>query len=123
MLARQVGVSAPGYSGPATLVVAIPLRDVNESLHRLLLVELIVTLGVLLGLAVLAWWVVKLGLRPLEQMQETAGAIAAGDLSRRVDVTDENTEVGRLGVAPNEMMQQIESAVAARRSLRARERA
>ncbi len=108
---RQGGFG-PGIA--AVLVVAIPLRDVSESLHRLLLVELIVTLSVLLVLAILAWWVVKLGLRPLEQMEETAGAIAAGDLSRRVDVDHEHTEVGRLGLALNEMMQQIENAFAAR---------
>ncbi len=65
-------------------------------------------------MAIVAWWVIKLGLRPLEDMQETAGAIAAGDLSRRIDVVDANTEVGRLGIALNEMMQQIESAFAAR---------
>src|SRR6202158_2149126 len=47
-------------------------------------------------------------------MEETAGAIAAGDLSRRIDVVDERTEVGRLGLALNEMMQQIETAFAAR---------
>jgi two-component system, OmpR family, sensor kinase len=109
-----------GPGRPATLVVAIPLRDMSESLHRLLLVELIVALGVLVGLAVLAWWVVKLGLRPLEDMQETAGAIAAGDLSRRVDIVDEHTEVGRLGLALNEMMQQIEAAFAARAASEAR---
>ena len=68
----------------------------------------------LLGLALLAWWVIKFGLRPLEHMQETAGAIAAGDLSRRIDIVDEHTEVGRLGLALNEMMQQIETAFAAR---------
>ena len=102
------------FDQPATLVVAVPLRDMSEALHRLLFVELIVALGVLLGLAVLAWWVVKLGLRPLEDMQKTAGAIAAGDLSRRVDVADEHTEVGRLGLALNEMMQQIETAFEAR---------
>ena len=86
----------------------------NQTLHQLLLVELTVALGVLLALALLAWWVVKLGLRPLEHMEETAGAIAAGDLSRRVEVVDERTEVGRLGLALNEMMQQIETAFAAR---------
>jgi len=95
---------------PLTLVVAIPLRDVTEALHRLLLVELIVAAGVLLALAALAWWVVKLGLRPLEEMQETAGAIAAGDLSRRVETADERTEVGRLGLALNQMLHQIERA-------------
>jgi two-component system OmpR family sensor kinase len=95
---------------PATLVVAIPLRDVNDALHRLLLVEFIVGALVLLTLALMAWWVIKLGLRPLAQMQETAGAIAAGDLSRRVEVVDEQTEVGQLGVALNQMLQQIETA-------------
>ncbi len=113
-LSRSVGVTSTTYVGPATLIVAIPLRDMSESLHRLLSVELIVALSVLVVLAVLAWWIIKFGLRPLEHMQETAGAIAAGDLSRRIDVVDEHTEVGRLGVALNEMMQQIESAFAAR---------
>jgi two-component system OmpR family sensor kinase len=98
----------------ASMIVAIPLADVDHTLHHLLKVEIVVAFGVLLALAVIAWWVIKLGLRPLEDMQETAGAIAAGDLSRRIDVVDENTEVGRLGIALNEMMQQIESAFAAR---------
>ena len=109
-------IYAPGtpLQQDATLVVAIPLRDMNESLQRLLLVEAVVTVGVLLGLAILAWWMIKFGLLPLEHMQETAGAIAAGDLSRRVDVVNEHTEVGRLGIALNEMMQQIENAFSAR---------
>ena len=97
-----------------TLIVAIPLADVDHTLHHLLKVEIVVVLAVLLALAIIAWWVIKLGLRPLEQMEATAGAIAAGDLSRRVDVVDEHTEVGRLGLALNEMMQQIETAFAAR---------
>jgi two-component system OmpR family sensor kinase len=92
------------------IIAAIPLRDVNDSLHQLFLVEIFVALGVLLALGGLTWLVVKLGLRPLEQMQETAGAIAAGDLSRRVEVVDEHTEVGRLGLALNEMLHQIETA-------------
>jgi two-component system OmpR family sensor kinase len=98
----------------AFLIVAVPLSDVDHTLHHLFLVEMVVAAAVLIALALVAWWVVKLGLRPLENMQETAGAIAAGDLSRRVDVVDVHTEVGRLGIALNEMMQQIETAFAAR---------
>jgi two-component system OmpR family sensor kinase len=95
---------------PATLVVAIPLDDVNDALQRLLIVEFTVGAAVLIAVALLAWWVIKFGLRPLAQMQDTAGAIAAGDLSRRVDVVDEHTEVGQLGVALNKMLQHIEQA-------------
>src|SRR4029077_2792010 len=53
---------------------------------------------------------VQLGLRPLREMENTAGAIAAGDLSRRIEHTDEHTEVGRLAIALNEILQQIERA-------------
>ncbi len=107
-----------GYSDVAgnryTLAVAIPLTDARETMSKLVRVELFVALAVLGGLALLAWWVVKLGLRPLEAMGETAGAIAAGDLSRRVEPSDGRTEVGRLGGSLNAMLQQIEGAFAER---------
>jgi len=40
---------------PFALIVAIPLTEVSQTLNRLLRQELLVTGGVLLGLAVLAW--------------------------------------------------------------------
>ena len=98
----------------ARLIVAIPLHDVDDTLHRLLLIKLVVAIAALAALAGLAWWVVRLGLRPLERMGETAGAIAAGDLSQRVEPADDKTEVGRLGLALNSMLGQIETAFAER---------
>jgi two-component system, OmpR family, sensor kinase len=50
------------------------------------------------------------GLRPLEDMTEEADAIAAGDLTRRVEPSDPETEIGRLGRALNGMLSQIEAA-------------
>jgi two-component system OmpR family sensor kinase len=49
-------------------------------------------------------------------MGETAGAIAGGDLSRRVSPATERTEVGRLGLALNAMLGQIEKAFAERQA-------
>jgi len=106
--ARYRGLSTPTRTGQ--MVIAVSLHDVDASLHHLLFVEILVACLVLLALALMGWWVVKLGLRPLRQMETTAGAIAAGDLSQRVEVVDEHTEVGRLGVAFNEMLAQIEHA-------------
>ncbi len=93
----------------ATLIVATPLEDVDATLSRLLLIMLLVTAAVLIALAVLGLWVVRLGLRPLTAIEGTADAIAAGDLSRRVERAEPDTEVGRLGIALNTMLGQIES--------------
>jgi two-component system, OmpR family, sensor kinase len=101
--------ATPGRGGDLT-VVAIPLNGVDERLNRLLVVEGLVIAGVLMLLAVAAWVVVGVGLRPLERIGHTADAIAAGDLSRRVDVAEPRTEVGRLGLAFNAMLERLEEA-------------
>src|SRR4051812_12704502 len=99
-----------------TTLVALPLREADATLDRLLRVEALVIGVVLLLLGGLAWWVVRLGLRPLDRMGETAGAIAGGDLSQRVSPATERTEVGRLGLALNAMLGQIEKAFAERQA-------
>jgi two-component system OmpR family sensor kinase len=97
-----------------TLVIAVPLRDVDQTLQRLLLVELLVGAAVILALVVLGWIVIRVGLRPLERMGRVASEIAHGNLSRRVVPANERTEVGRLGTSLNEMLGQIERAFADR---------
>jgi two-component system OmpR family sensor kinase len=105
---RVFALAMPG--GQGTTVIAVPLRDIDQTLHSLLEIEGLVGGGVLLALALLALLVIRVGLRPLERMGRTADAIAAGDLSRRVDPATSRTEVGRLGLALNAMLQQIERA-------------
>ncbi len=111
---RVVALEVPRGSG--TIVAAVPLRELTQTLDRLRTIELIVTAAVLVALACLAWWVIKAGLRPLDRMGETADAIAAGDLSRRVEPANGRTEVGRLGLALNGMLGQIEEAFAERQA-------
>jgi two-component system OmpR family sensor kinase len=97
-----------------TVLVAIPLREVEQTLHRLIMVELLVGAGVIVALIALGAIVIRVGLRPLARIGQTASEIAAGDLSRRVELSDSSTEVGRLGRSLNEMLGQIETAFAAR---------
>ncbi len=108
---RVVAVSLPQGR---TLIAAVPLAELSETLGRLVAIELVVAAGVLLALAIAAWWLVALGLSPLVRMGHTADAIAAGDLSQRVEPATERTEVGRLGLALNAMLGQIERAFAER---------
>ncbi|MFC0080725.1 sensor histidine kinase, partial [Aciditerrimonas ferrireducens] len=96
-----------------TVVVGTPLTAVDHDLGHLLLVEVLVSAGALVALGVAAGLIVRRGLRPLRAMAKTAGAIAGGDLSRRVDDADPRTEVGQLGEALNVMLTEIERAFAA----------
>lgn len=90
------------------LLVASPLGNVASTLHRLILIELIATAAVLVALAALALWLVRLGLRPLRRIELTAAAITGGDLSQRVGHPDPQTEIGRVGSALNTMLDRIE---------------
>ncbi len=109
-------VIALGLTDGSTLVVAIPLTELAKTLQRLLIIAGSVTLGVLLSMALLSMVTVRRGLRPLERIEVTAEAIAAGDLSRRVEQTDPRTEVGRLGASLNVMLGRIEEAMDERRA-------
>jgi two-component system, OmpR family, sensor kinase len=95
-----------------TIVVALPLTDVRATEHRLLLIGAVVSGLVLVAIGVGAYWLTRRELRPLERMAEKSGAIAAGDLSQRVEPDDPRTEVGRLGGALNAMLAEIERAFA-----------
>jgi two-component system OmpR family sensor kinase len=102
--------------GGLTLVVAQSLHSVDDTLNRLLYIELAVAGGVLLGLLALGFWLVRLGLRPLTEIEGTASKIAAGDYSQRVKRDEPGTEVGRLGRSLNAMLGQIERAFAERKA-------
>jgi two-component system OmpR family sensor kinase len=109
---RYRAFAVPDHDGNGVIVAAVSLRGVDQTLQRLLVVEGLVIAGVLLLLGAVAWVVVRVGLLPLDRIGHTAGAIAGGDLSRRVTPTDARTEVGRLGIALNAMLDRLERAFA-----------
>ena len=90
--------------------VGTDLSSLDATLRRIRLVQASATAAVLFALALVSWWVLRLGVHPVESMAKTADAIAAGDLSHRIAHTDERTEAGRLGVALNTMLERIQQA-------------
>ena len=66
-----------GIPGGGTLIVAAPLDDVEATLHRLALIEALVALAVLGAVTGLGLWLVRVGLRPLGRIEDTAAAIGA----------------------------------------------
>jgi len=90
------------------------VSSVYTTIGQLATIDFLVSLIVIALLAIVGVAVVRRSLRPLTDIEQTAGAIAAGDLSRRVPERDPRTEVGRLGRSLNAMLSQIESAFHAR---------
>lgn len=93
---------------------AISLDDVDRTTAGLRSVYFLAVVLVAGGGAAVAWFVVRRGLEPIDSMIATAGAIAGGDLTRRVDHPADGTELGRLGGALDEMLNQLEAAFAER---------
>jgi two-component system OmpR family sensor kinase len=100
-------------SPAGTAIVAVKLTDVDDTVTRLIWLQLGIGVGVVLLVGALGYLLVRSSLRPLQRVENTAMAIAAGDLNQRVPPAAANTEVGRLGASLNTMLHQIQSAFAA----------
>ncbi len=106
--ARVIAIDG-GYA-----VLARSLADVTVALGRLASLSLTVSIVILAATTLIGFLVVRIGLRPLTRIQQTAEEIAAGDMSLRVDEAPARTEVGRLGRSFNTMLARIEQAFAER---------
>ncbi|HEV7525142.1 MAG TPA: HAMP domain-containing sensor histidine kinase [Acidimicrobiia bacterium] len=95
---RGVAMALAGTTDVA--VVISPLRDVEATMVRLYWIEGIATAVMLMLAGALALWLVRLGLRPIVHIADTADAVAAGEVDRRVDISG-GYEVARLGRALN----------------------
>ncbi|NYG07224.1 two-component system OmpR family sensor kinase [Phycicoccus badiiscoriae] len=98
----------------ATFIVAVPLASVSHTVRRLVLVEVLIGLVVLAACAVMGWYAVHRAFRPLRQIEDTAAAIADGDLARRIPTRTAKDEVTSLSRSLNVMLAQIEQSFAAR---------
>ncbi|MHC8606794.1 sensor histidine kinase [Paenarthrobacter ureafaciens] len=115
-----VGVTANGKNG--VVIIGLPLAPVDKVMEHAVLVVVGVGLLTLVLAFFIATWTVARSFRPLAKVEKTAAAIAAGDLSRRVEIDNIHTEVGRLGGSLNAMLAHIEASFAARAASEARMR-
>lgn len=107
---------APGQlrDGSATFAVAVPLRGVDTTVQRMLVFALLIGLAVIASCALVGWYGVRRAFQPLTQIEDTAAAIAAGDLARRIPEPVAQDEVASLSRSLNAMLAQIENSFAAR---------
>jgi len=98
----------PGLAG--TLVVGLDLGTIGQAIRRLTIACLAVSGMVILVVGCLGAAAIRIILRPLAQVRQTAAAIAAGEMSRRVPDRHPGTEAGRLARSVNAMLGQVEHA-------------
>lgn len=99
---------------------AAPMAPVTQAIATLV-ARLVAAGGLVLVIGAAATWLtVRSATRPVDEMIETAAAIADGDLSRRVPELDPSTELGQLSTALNKMLIKIEEGVTAERAARER---
>jgi two-component system OmpR family sensor kinase len=115
VITEPISYLAPTSTGgteqvTGTLVVGADLGDINATIGGLAITVLVIGLIVVCILALAIVMVVRASLRPLVDIEETAGEIAAGHLNRRVPERDPRTEIGSLGRSLNTMLSQIETA-------------
>lgn len=116
-------IALPANSGSLLVAVALPLdSEVDNTLGRAQAALIGIGLIALALTGCIAWLAISSAFRPLRDIEKTATAIAAGDLSRRVASAPSDTELGRLSSSLNTMLGQIESAFAASSASEARMR-
>jgi len=112
---RVVGIPEPLTNGTTgTMIIGLDVSSVYTTIQQLTGVDIVVSIVILSVLALVGFAVVQTNLRPLVDIEGTAGEIAAGHLNRRVPERDPRTEIGSLGRSLNIMLSQIETAFHAR---------
>ena len=97
-----------------TFILAAPLASVDAAANELQTIAFAVAAVLLAVLALVTWWVLRLGIRPLKRMASAAVTIADDDLGRRVPEASPGTEAGDLSHAINNMLGRLEESFAAR---------
>ncbi|HTZ43024.1 MAG TPA: HAMP domain-containing sensor histidine kinase [Jatrophihabitans sp.] len=125
------GISLPGLGdyratsvttdGGLVRVLAFPLKDVHDTLNRVTLAIVGLTLLALVVAGLVGASIVRLALRPLRRVTATASRVAEMNLEEgevavheRVPDANPRTEVGQVGVALNRMLANVTDALNAR---------
>lgn len=108
-----------GNIDDARIVVGLPLQDIRITIARLNIIIIVVVLIVILAGASVGAWLVRVALRPLDRITDTASAVTRqpldhGDVRLALRVQSRHatpdSEVGQVGAALNLMLDHVDEA-------------
>jgi two-component system, OmpR family, sensor kinase len=119
----RISISDDSDDRGGGLMIGLPLSEVHSTVLQLAIVIGLVSLAGLVAAFVGGLLIVRLALRPLDRVAETATRVSElpldrGEVALAVRVADEDadpaTEVGKVGAAFNRMLGHVSSALTAR---------
>ena len=111
---RVVAVPATRRGEHQVLAVAESLRDVDNAVHRALVLLLIGGAAALVLVSLGGWWIARRALQPVERMTTRAQEIGIDDLSQRIVVPKVRDELAHLAQTLNAMLDRLEDSVRTR---------
>ncbi len=117
-----LGLAFPSEDQAATIVIALPLGELEATVDQFLGYAAAIGVVVLAASAILGHYLVRRAFRPLTRIEDTAAAIATGDLTRRIEEPGSDDEVASLSSSLNAMLGRIEESFAEREANEARMR-
>lgn len=121
-------IPAGGRDGDVLAARHVPLADgvevivlasrggIDTTLRRLLVLEVVGTAAAVAVAAIVLWRVSGRVLRPVGDVARTARDITGGDLTRRLEVHDQDDELGEMVAAFNDMLDALERSLERTRS-------
>jgi len=120
---REVRTLLVGEVGEAQLVVGLPMTDIRKTIARLSSVIFVIVAASVVLAAGIGMWGLRLALRPLDRIRQTAVTVSQQSLSdpqsrlrERVPdaLANPDSEIGQLGAAFNHMLDHVDSSLLAR---------
>jgi two-component system, OmpR family, sensor kinase len=107
--AERMRILTTTVPSAGTLVLGRSMGDIDSALTGLRTTLLIVGAVVLAVVAMVFWWMRRLGLDPILRVTRVARSISAGDTGQRVETFPVGTEAHDLGTAFNQLVEANES--------------
>lgn len=120
---REVRATLVGQVGESQLLVGLPMNEIRQTIARLTVVVFLVVGSVVAVAALIGMWGLRVALRPLDRMRETAHTISEQSFDQRDSrliervpdhLANPRTEIGQLGASFNHMLDHIDQALVAR---------
>ena len=107
---RAIAVQAGPTSASRSIIVAVPVNDIEQSQQVLRNTLLAIYPPVVLIMALVAWRVIGWTLRPVETLRSGAARISGSDQDERLAVPESADEIRALALTLNDMLERLAAA-------------